>query len=118
MSPTARAKSYCKKRGWPCGVVEKWNSFAKIRQDLFGIIDVVVLAGDQMIGVQATSRSNHKARVEKVLASPMLEPWLRTGVLVQVWSFDPKILKTIKSRRFKVSCMAPDKVYNEYEELI
>jgi hypothetical protein len=36
MSPTARSLQHLKSLGAYARVVEKWNAFAKIRQDLFG----------------------------------------------------------------------------------
>lgn len=115
MSPTARAKEYAKKKGWPVAVTERWNAFAKIRQDLFGIIDLIALADNQLIGVQATSRSNHKARVSKVHESEFLKPWLNTGAIVEIWSFDPKILKTKEGRRMLVTHMEKLPNGNIYE---
>ena len=35
-SPTQRSLQHCRKNGWIAGVVEKWNQYARIRQDLFG----------------------------------------------------------------------------------
>lgn len=115
MSPTARAKAYCKSKGWPCQVVEKYNMFAKVRQDLFGIIDVLALAGDQVLGIQATSRANHKARVDKVHDSEYLTPWLNTKSIMEIWSYDPKILKTKGGRRMLVTHMEKLPNGNIYE---
>jgi hypothetical protein len=51
MSPTQRTLAECRKRGWVCQVVEKWNPHARIRQDLFGCIDIVALVpGTEAIG--------------------------------------------------------------------
>lgn len=58
-----------RKDGGIAAVVEKWNPHAKIRQDLFGIIDIVVIRGEETIGVQSTSYSNVSARVRKIAES-------------------------------------------------
>lgn len=89
MSPTQRALAHCKAMGWTAGIVEKWNAFAKIRQDLFGCIDLIVLdgAGGGPIGVQVTSGSNHAARVAKATAEPRLATWLAAPARFEVWSF-------------------------------
>ncbi len=42
-SPTSRSLAECRKRGWTAQVVEHWNPHAHIRQDLFGVIDIVAL---------------------------------------------------------------------------
>jgi hypothetical protein len=67
-------------------VVEHWNSHARVRQDLFGILDVLAV-GSEIVGVQATSGSNVAARVKKLEASSAL-PVLRAAgirVLVHGW---------------------------------
>lgn len=88
VSPTSRALQFCRAQGWRAAVVEHWNSYAKIRQDLFGWIDLVVLDGEQgVLGVQVTSRSNAASRRTKILASDTLAPWLASGARAEVWSF-------------------------------
>jgi hypothetical protein len=47
-------------------VVEKWNPHAKIRQDLFGIIDIVAVGERETVGVQACAYSSVSARVRKI----------------------------------------------------
>jgi hypothetical protein len=89
-SPTSRTLQYLKKQGWCGGVVEKWNHITKIRQDLFGIIDIVALCDTDLIGIQATSDANVSSRVEKIKASPYLRPWLQTGAKVEVWGWAKK----------------------------
>jgi hypothetical protein len=42
-SPTQRSLAECRKRGYTAQVVEKWNSHAKVRVDLFGVIDIVAI---------------------------------------------------------------------------
>lgn len=89
VSPTQRALAYCRKHGMTAQVVERWNPHARIRQDLFGCIDLVMLddAGLGVIGVQVTSGSAHAARVKKALEEPRLVAWLRAPARFEVWSF-------------------------------
>ena len=88
MSPTQRALAHCKKMGWVAQVVEKWNPYARIRQDLFGCIDLLVLDGKPgVLGVQVTSGANVAARLQKALAEPRLKPWLECGSRFQVWGY-------------------------------
>lgn len=89
-SPTARSMQFCKKHSWHAQVVEKWNQWARRRIDLFGCIDLIVLAGDKCIGVQATSGDHHSNRREKALAEPRLRAWLAAGCLFEVWSWSKK----------------------------
>lgn len=57
-------------------VVEHWNAFARIRQDLFGIFDILLVCGNEVVGIQCTSASNISARVKKMRSSPALSIWL------------------------------------------
>ena len=50
-------------------VVEKWNPHARIRQDLFGVVDVIGIREGETLAVQATSGSNVAARVKKIAES-------------------------------------------------
>jgi hypothetical protein len=63
--------------------VERWNPYARVRQDLFGIIDVVAVGAD-IVGVQATSGSNVSRRVQKLVDSPALPVLRKAGVRVLV----------------------------------
>jgi hypothetical protein len=47
-------------------IVERWNAYAGIRQDLFGFVDLLALRGHETLAVQATSGSNVAARVTKI----------------------------------------------------
>lgn len=86
-SPVARTLEKLRKDGAICGIVEKFNSFATIRQDLFGFIDIVALRNGKIVAVQATSATNHAGHIAKVLAEPRLTEWLKCGGLVEVWSW-------------------------------
>lgn len=67
-------------------MVEKWNPHAKVRQDLFGIIDVLAV-GKDVIAVQTTSYGNMSARITKIKESEALPVLKSAGwkVLVQGW---------------------------------
>lgn len=88
-SPTQRTLAELRKRKYPLvQVVERWNPFAHVRVDLFGIIDVVaVSATGDVVGIQATSGSNVSARVAKITESAAL-PILRLAKWrVMVWGW-------------------------------
>lgn len=107
-SPTARTLAECRKRGWTAQVVEKWNPHARIRQDLFDVIDVVAAVqpherilqdvpshGHQtvriepghILGIQATSMANRTARIAKIHASEKAQAWMRSGGRISVWAW-------------------------------
>lgn len=76
LSPTERTLKYLREQGYFAVVVERWNPFARIRQDLFGIVDVLGVRRGETIGVQCTSASNVSERVKK-LAEHESTPRLR-----------------------------------------
>lgn len=69
MSPTQRSLKLLRSRGYRAAVVEKWNPHAKIRQDLFGVVDVLAIKAGETLAVQATSGSNVSKRVTKIAES-------------------------------------------------
>jgi len=79
-SPTQRTLALLRKRGCLAATVERWNPYAKIRQDLFGFGDVIYCGDGIGIGlVQTTTASNVASRRAKVLASEKAAAWLRAG---------------------------------------
>lgn len=89
-SPTQRTLKLLRNKGMTCQVVERWNQFAKVRQDLFGFIDIVAMATSGVatsglepgiIGVQCTSGEggNRAARRAKIIAEPKAFTWLKAG---------------------------------------
>jgi len=91
MSPTARTLKQLRDDGWLCQVVEHWNSFAKIRQDLFGFIDILAVREGQTLGIQVTTESNASARRSKMLDTEShLRAFLRGGNLVQLWTWQKR----------------------------
>ena len=78
ISPTQRTLKALRARGLKSAVVEKWNSFAKIRQDLFGIIDILSLCPETgVIGVQSTGQdfSGHRRKLMEEKAQECID-WL------------------------------------------
>ena len=66
LSPTQLTLRELRKRGYITAVVEKWNPHAKIRQDLFGFIDVLGVGNGETVAVQCTSYSHTSDRVKKI----------------------------------------------------
>src|SRR3989344_8614522 len=91
ISPTQRTlKVLREKEGAIAQVVERWNSFAKIRIDLFGFIDIVALRGGDIVGIQVTSGSNHTARVKKIRDNPISVRWILADGIIEVRSWSKK----------------------------
>lgn len=88
-SPTQRTLKFLRDGGHLAQVVERWNAYAKVRVDLFGVIDIVCvpLSGKGIIGVQACAGASHAARRTKSLAEPRLLTWLNAGGRFQIISW-------------------------------
>lgn len=91
-SPTQRTLAALRAMGYTAQVVERWNQFAHVRQDLFGGIDVVAIHPDHdgVLGVQATvtgSLSNRRKKLEKL---PALKLWLQCGNRLELWGWSKK----------------------------
>jgi hypothetical protein len=87
VSPTARTLAECRKRGWPAQVVEQTIPRTFIKRDLFGCIDIVAITPNGLLGIQATSGTNHAARAAKARQQPHFAAWLRAGAHFAVWSW-------------------------------
>lgn len=87
-SPTQRSLKAWRDRGYMAAVVEKWNPHARIRQDLFGCVDLLVVGHGETIAVQTTSYSNVSARVKKIREMPEVIAELHKAgwrVIVEGW---------------------------------
>jgi hypothetical protein len=89
--PTQRTLEYLRELGClEVAVVEKWNPHARIRQDLFGCIDVLAIGADgTTIAVQACSGSGGDAaeRVRKIQDSDAVGAMRKAGwsIYVHAW---------------------------------
>jgi len=65
-SPTQRSLKLMRDQGYLCEITERWNPFAKIRQDLFNFVDELCIKEGKTIAVQTTSYGNMSARMNKI----------------------------------------------------
>lgn len=89
MTPTQRSLAKLRADGYLVAVVERWNSFARIRQDLFGFADLLAIKGNETLAVQTTSGSNISARITKILACQAAALWLESpnrSIVVHGWA--------------------------------
>jgi hypothetical protein len=101
-SPTQRSREYFKKLGIASAIVERWNPHAKIRQDVFGFIDLIACVppnspdlfdekewmSGHLLAVQTTSDDNLSKRVKKITEDcPHARDWLESGgrIVVHGW---------------------------------
>ena len=96
MTPTQRSLAYMRKQGYLCEVTEKWNPFAKIRQDLYGFIDVLCV-GEDVVGVQTTTKANMKARIDKISNHDNFPFVLHSGIRIVVHGWEKKDNKWVLS---------------------
>lgn len=75
-SPTQRTLAYLRAQGYLVAVVEHWNPFAHVRQDLFGIVDVIAVGKGLTLAVQCTDDTSVSKRVNKI-ADHENTRWLR-----------------------------------------
>lgn len=100
MTPTQRTIRELKNQGRRCAIVEKFNRFGGgirpdgsrtgVRQDLFGIIDVLALDPERgVIGVQCCG-SDFAGHIRKILVEKAQETldWLQTpGTVLEIWGW-------------------------------
>ena len=67
-------------------MVERWNPWAKIRQDVFGA-DILALRPGEFLAVQCTSGSNHAARREELTTDGFVDLWNSAGACIEIWSW-------------------------------
>lgn len=84
MSPTQLSLRNMRANGYICAITEHWNPFARIRQDLFGFIDVLCIRENEIVGVQTTSYSNISARVNKIADHENIGHVRKAGIRVLV----------------------------------
>lgn len=101
-SPTQRTLALLRREGWRCAIVEKWNPHARIRQDLFGFIDILCIRGEETLAVQACNYSDVSKRIKKIedadaLADVRAAGW---GIEVHGWH---KVKNRYQCRRVDIS---------------
>jgi carbonic anhydrase len=97
-SPTQLTLKELRKTCQSVQVVEKWNPHARIRQDLFGFVDVLALRDGETIAVQSTSWANVSARVKKIAESEHVAAVRKAGwkIIVHGWK------KNAKTNRYEL----------------
>lgn len=94
-SPTQLSLKKMRADGFVCQVVEHWNPFARVRQDLFGFIDILCIRDGLVVGVQCTTQSNVKARIKKIRAHKNYAMVRQSGIKIEAhgWKKDGRLWK-------------------------
>jgi hypothetical protein len=87
MTPTERTLKDLRRLGYTATVVERWNPHARIRQDLFGFIDILALHDGDTLAVQACSGGDVSKRVAKITNHENLAAVRRAGWRIEVWGW-------------------------------
>jgi len=78
-SPTEIALKEFRARGWQCKVVERWNAFARIRQDVWGG-DILACHPDAGVAlIQVSTIAHIPERERKCREIPEVHVWLAAG---------------------------------------
>jgi hypothetical protein len=84
-SPTQRSLEHLRALGFHCWIVERWNPYARIRQDMFGWVDICCVSEKTgHLWVQTTTKSNMNARIEKARGNAALMAFKVAGGSLQV----------------------------------
>lgn len=84
LSPTQLTLRHLAERGYTAAVVEKWNPHARIRQDLFGFVDVLAVRPGETLAVQTTTAGSVSARVKKIADSEHIAAVREAGWTIHV----------------------------------
>ncbi len=88
MSPVQRSLAWLKEHGYdPVRKVEVWNSYAKIRQDLWGF-DILAVLSDQITFIQVTDGAHLAEHIAKLFAMATTYKLKKTGarLIIHSWS--------------------------------
>lgn len=89
--PTQRTLKELRENGWTCHIVEKWNSFAKIRQDFGGFGDILAYkpgrVGVLAIQTCADNGGDVQRRVTKLTPLANVTTWLQAGNRLEIWGW-------------------------------
>jgi len=91
-STLARSLKLLRDEGWIAAKVEHWNPFAKIRQDLFGFIDIVALSmstdyeDGQICGIQVVN-THLPEHITKIRENKAAQAWIAcgAGIIIHNW---------------------------------
>ena len=91
-----RSLKLIKEYEWQYWITEKWNQYARRREDLFNFCDILCLDGHRTIAIQATGSdiASHRA---KLLENQFVIPWLNAGNELQMWSW--RKLKKVRGKK-------------------
>lgn len=97
LSSVQRTIRALRNQGAICDIAEKWNPHVGpygIRQDLFGFIDLIVLAPNSITAVQCCTGSAYGEHLKNILDNQFAPEWLKSGGKIQIWAW-----RKVKAKR-------------------
>ena len=79
---TTKTLDLLREHGYKVGGVEKYQFHTRVRQDLFGWIDIIAIKEGELLGVQSTSYQARKQHIDKMAEASiqdMISLWCKTG---------------------------------------
>ena len=67
--------------------VEKYNTFSRRKNDLWGFIDFLAIRRDEVLAVQVTSKSNMSSRRKKITEHENVGKVREAGIRIELWGF-------------------------------
>lgn len=94
VSSNERSLIHTRKLGWPAAIVESpWNPHSRVRQDLFGFLDLLALTGNGLMGIQACRGNDAAKHRRKIEAEPNVRHWLTENLLLELWAWSKRKVK-------------------------
>ena len=104
MTPTKLSLRHLRDNGWPLvAVVEHWNPHARIRQDLYGFIDLLAVGTRGTLAVQTTTAANVAQRIRKIADHPNLPAVRAAGWSIHVHGWDKRGGRWVLARNEDIS---------------
>jgi len=92
MNNATKIREVLQHDGYILQTVEKFNIHANKRKDLFGIIDVLALRENVLLGIQCTGVGDHGSHASRYLKNPEITNtiylWLSTGAQFEIWAYN------------------------------
>lgn len=90
-SPAELSLAMLRRWGWQAAMVERFIAAIKIRQDLFGIIDILGMSAERgIIGVQCCSLDAYQKHIEKYRDPDLvynIKTWLQANGRYEIWAW-------------------------------
>jgi hypothetical protein len=88
VSRTQRSLKKLRQENWTVAVVERWNSFVGVRQDLFGFVDIIAVSPKGTMAVQVCAGQGDVAKhLDKIMAEPRAVACAAAGwkIVLHAW---------------------------------